>query len=198
MSAPIVSGSAALVMESLREKSQSFTPNDIKIILMSSAEDLENDVFTQGVGLVDALEAIRAVNGNGGTFTVYNSESSSNIESILKDSFNSVNSTALGMEKFQISLKDIPQTSWFGGRIMPGDSSSTIFTIANPTNKTLDIKITPQKLELVDKLILNAATEPLLQDSIMNKSKTYRPNYIPLSDFSSQIHSGKTQQPQKA
>ena len=191
MSAPIVSGSAALVMESLREKSQPFTPNDIKIILMSSAEDLENDVFTQGVGLVDALEAIRAVNGNGGTFTVYNSESSSNIESILKDSFNSVNSTALGMEKFQISLKDIPQTSWFGGRIMPGDSSSTIFTIVNPTNKTLDIKITPQKLELVDKLIVNAATEPLLQDSIMNKSKTYRPNYIPLSDFSSQIHSGQ-------
>jgi len=187
MSAPIVSGSAALVMQSLNEKLESFEPHDVKNILMSSAVDLHNDVFTQGAGIVDTLNAVRIVNGHGGTFIVHNSETSSNIESILKNSFNNVNSTALGIEKFHIPLKDVPQTSWFGGRLVPGETSSTTFTIENPTNKTIDIKITPQKLKLIDKLTLDGITDPHLQDSIMNKSKTYRPNYIPLSDFKSQI-----------
>ena len=132
MSAPIVSGSAALVMQSLNEKLESFEPHDVKNILMSSAEDLHNDVFTQGAGTVDTLNAVRIVNGHGGTFIVHNSETSSNIESILKNSFNNVNSTALGIEKFHIPLKDVPQTSWFGGRLVPGETSSTTFTIENP------------------------------------------------------------------
>ena len=56
MAAPIVSGSAAIIMQSLNEKSDSFAPYDVKNILMSSATDLHNDVFTQGAGLVDSLE----------------------------------------------------------------------------------------------------------------------------------------------
>ena len=72
MAAPIVSGSAALVMQSLNEKSESFAPYDVKNILMSSAIDLQNDVFTQGTGLVDSLQAVRSVHGHGGTFIVHN------------------------------------------------------------------------------------------------------------------------------
>ena len=79
MAAPIVSGSAALVMQSLNEKSESFTPYNVKNILMSSASDLQNDVFTQGTGLVDSFQAVRSVNGHGGTFVVHNSMTSSNI-----------------------------------------------------------------------------------------------------------------------
>ena len=48
MSAPIVSGTAALVIESLHETSQPFNPSDVKNILMSTATDIQNDVFTQG------------------------------------------------------------------------------------------------------------------------------------------------------
>ena len=84
MSAPIVSGSAALVIQSLNEKSEQFAPHDVKNILMSSADDLKNDVFTQGAGLVDSLQAVRTVNGHGGTFVVHNSMTSSNIETVLK------------------------------------------------------------------------------------------------------------------
>jgi len=187
MAAPIVAGSAALVMQSLNEKTESFAPYDVKNILMSSAFDLQNDVFTQGAGLVDSLKAVKSVNGHGGTFIVHNSMTSSNIQNILHDSINNINSTALGFQEFTVPMKDIPQTSWFGGRLVPGDTSTTTFTIENPTNKTLEINIIPQKLKLVKEFTLNGTTEVQLQDPILNKSKTYRPNYIPITDFTSDI-----------
>ena len=183
MAAPIVSGSAALVMQSLNEKSESFTPYDVKNILMSSAIDLQNDVFTQGTGLVDSLQAVRSVHGHGGTFIVHNTMTSSNIESVLHESIANINSTAIGFDKFTVSIKDVPQTSWFGGRLDPGETSTTTFTIENPTNKTLEISIIPQKLELIEKFTLNGTTEPHLQDSFLNKTKIYRPNYIPLANL---------------
>ena len=185
MAAPIVSGSAALVMESLGEKSDTYAPYDVKNILMSSATDLHNDVFTQGTGLVDAFQAVRSVNGHAGTFIVHNSETSRNIESILKNSIENVNSTTFGFEKFSIPISDIPQTSWFGGRLNPGESSKTTFVVTNPTNKTLEISITPQKLKLIEKFTLNGTTQTHLQDSILNTTKTYRPNYIPMANFTS-------------
>ena len=187
MAAPIVSGSAALVIQSLNEKSESFAPYDIKNILMSSASDLHNDVFTQGTGLVDSFQAVRSVNGHAGTFVVHNSMTSSNIESVLHDSIKNVNSTAFGFEQFLLPLKYVPQTSWFGGRLVPGETSSTTFTIENPTNKTLKINIIPQKLKLVDEFTLNGTTKTHQQDPILNKSKTYRPNYIPIANFTSNI-----------
>jgi len=188
MAAPIVAGSAALVMQSLNEKSESFAPHDVKNILMSTAIDLQNDVFTQGTGLVDSLQAVRSVNGHGGAFIVHNTATSSNIESVLHESIININSTAIGFEEFTIPIKDIPQTSWFGGRLVPGEASTTTFTIENPTNSTLEISILPQKLELIEKFTLNGMTEPHLQDSFLNKSKTYRPNYIPLANFTSDAY----------
>ncbi len=187
MAAPIVSGSAALVMQSLNEKSESFAPYDVKNILMSSATDLHNDVFTQGAGLVDSFQAVRSVNGHAGTFIVHNSMTSPNIESILYDSIQNVNSTAFGFQEFEIPLRDVPETGWFGGRISPGETSTTTFTIENPTNKTLEIKIVPQKLSLIEEFTINATTKTHLQDTILNKSKSYRPNYIPIANFTSNI-----------
>ena len=133
MAAPIVSGSAALVMQSLNEKSESFAPYDVKNILMSSAIDLQNDVFTQGTGLVDSLQAVRSVHGHGGTFIVHNTMTSSNIESVLHESIANINSTAIGFEEFMIPINDIPQTSWFGGRLGPGEPSTCLlYTSPSP------------------------------------------------------------------
>ena len=53
-------------MQSLNENSISYDPSDVKNILMSTAKDMQNDVFTQGAGMVDSLDAIRLVNGEGG------------------------------------------------------------------------------------------------------------------------------------
>ncbi|MDA0757013.1 MAG: S8 family serine peptidase [Crenarchaeota archaeon] len=183
MSAPVVSGTAALVMQGLNDNSVSFSPFDVKTILMSTANDMHNDVFTQGTGMVDSLDALRLVNGEGGVFKVYNMESSKNLNQILELPIKNLNYTAIGMSSPKISLENIPQTSWFGGRLNPGDVTSASFKIENPTNSTLTIKIIPENLKLIEKFIYDGTTEPRLQDSYHNKSKTYRPNYIPLANL---------------
>jgi hypothetical protein len=183
MSAPIVSGAAALVMQSLNEQSTQYEPLDVKNILMSSANDLENDVFTQGVGLVNSLDAVRLTHGEGGVFQVTNMETSKNLNSVLKSSISNLNYTSIGLERNSLSIENMPHTSWFAGRLNPGDESSSIFKIKNPTNKTLVINITPEKLKLIEKLTYDGTTEPHLHDSYINTSKTYRPNYIFLDDL---------------
>jgi subtilisin family serine protease len=183
MSAPIVSGTAALVMQALNDNSNSFSPSDVKNILMSTANDMNNDVFTQGTGMVNSLDAIRLVHGEGGVFKVYNIESSKNLNQILELPLKNLNYTAIGMSSPNISLENMPQTSWFGGRLNPGDVTSASFKIENPTNSTLIVKVIPENLKLIEKFIFDGTTEPLLQDSYNNKSKTYRPNYIPLGNL---------------
>ena len=183
MSAPIVSGTAALVIQSLNDNSKQFSPFDIKNILMSTAKDMQNDPFTQGSGMVDSLDAVRFVHGEGGVFQVYNTASSKNLNSILETPLKNLNYTAFGMSPPSISLDKINQTSWFAGRLNSGDDSNATFKIENPTNKTLSIKITPQKLELIEKFTYDGFTEPRLHDSYLNETDTYRPNYISLGNM---------------
>jgi len=185
MSAPIVSGVAALIIQSINEQSNSYSPSDVKNILMSTADDLENDVFTQGSGMVDSLDAIRLINGEGAVFKVYNTETSKNLNSVLEKPLTNLNYTAFGMKRPSVLLDNFNQTSWFGGRLNPGDTSQSTFKIENPTNNTLTINIIPQKLSLIEKFSYNGITEPHLQDSYYNESKTYRPNYIPIGNFTS-------------
>ena len=183
MSAPIVSGTAALVIQSLNDNSKQFSPFDIKNILMSTAKDMQNDPFTQGSGMVDSLDAVRFVHGEGGVFQVYNTASSKNLNSLLETPLKNLNYTAFGMSPPSISLDKINQTSWFAGRLNSGDDSKATFKIENPTNKTLSIKITPQKLELIEKFTYDGFTEPRLQDSYFNETDTYRPNYVSLGNM---------------
>ena len=194
MSAPIVSGTAALVIQELKDNSKPFTPFDVKNILMSTADDMHNDVFTQGSGMVDSLDAIRLINGEGGVFNVHNTNSSKNLNKILDLPLKNLNYTSLGMLSPEISLENIPQTSWFGGRLNPGDTTSASFKIQNPTNNTLTVKILPENLKLIEKFVYDGTTEPHLQDSYHNKSKVFRPNYIPLANLtnSENIHTNFT------
>ena len=185
MSAPIVSGTAALVIQSMNENSKSYTPSDVKNILMSSAIDMENDVFTQGTGMVNSLDAIRLIHGDGGVFKIYNTDSSKNLNSILEIPLQNLNYTAFGMSYPSFSLENVNQTSWFGGRLHPGDSTSTTFKIENPTNNTLTVKINPEYLQLIEKSTFDGTTIPRLHDSYYNESKTYRPNYISLGNMTS-------------
>ena len=185
MSAPIVSGTAALVMESLNNNAEPSDPSQVKNILMSTANDMNNDVFTQGSGMVNSLDAVRLVNGEGGVFQVYTYDSSKNLDSILQTPLNNLNYTSIGMSTPSISLENIPNTSWYGGRLNAGDTTSATFKIENPTNKTLTVKISPEKLTLIENFTYDGITEPHLQDSYYNKSKVYRPNYIPLGNLTS-------------
>src|SRR3990170_728838 len=75
MAAPLVSGSAAVLIQSMNENFQNYDPLRIKNILMSTATDLYNDPFTQGSGLVNVYDAVQFVNGEDYQFIVYNDAS---------------------------------------------------------------------------------------------------------------------------
>ncbi len=182
MAAPIVSGSAAILIEGMKKQSQDVDPFMIKNILMSTATDLKNDPFTQGSGLVDVSSALDYVNGKDGLFIVYTDASHGNIKKILDPVMDKVNSTAIGLERFQLPSSSIPMASWFAGQLFPEERSSATFTIANPSESEITISITPKKLSLIAKNEFGGTTTVQQQDSILNKSGTYAPNYIKLSD----------------
>ncbi len=182
MAAPIVSGSAAILMESMKENFQNYDPLRIKNILMSTATDLYNDPLTQGSGIVNVYDAVQFVNGDDDVFIVHNDASYSNIKEILDVPLDSINSSSFGIDEFDLVGKKLPHTSWFAGRLVPGERSSAVFTIENPTDNTLDITINPQTLQLIKKTQFNETTSVQLQDSVVNKSGTYIPNYYRLID----------------
>ena len=187
MAAPLVSGAAAILMEEMRKQSQDYDSFLIKNILMSTATDLQNDPFTQGSGLVNIESALNYVHGNDGIFLVYNDASYTNIKNILDNGIKNINSTEIGFEKFQFPSKIFPMTSWFAGQLNPGDRITSTFTIKNPTNSTLSIDITPKTLSLISKNTFNGTTSPHQQDSILNKTDVFIPNYIKLSDVSDHL-----------
>ena len=182
MAAPFVSGAAALVIDALSENNQPINSFQVKNILTSTSDDIQNDPFTQGSGLINSLDAIRLVNGHGGIFSISNNASNNNINQILYDSISNYNSTKIGLDQFTIPEEKYSMTSWFGGRLVPGKTSSTVFVLENPTNNTLNISITPEKLSFVDDLEIFGNTTLQLQDPILNNTDTFRPNYIHLSN----------------
>jgi subtilisin family serine protease len=183
MAAPLVSGSAAILMEGLNKQSKEYDPFTIKNILMSTAKDLQNDPFTQGSGLVDVSTALSFVNAEEGIFLVHNNSSYNNIKKILKPALESINSTSIGFEKFEFPTKIMPMTSWFAGHLLPGEHSKTTFTIENPTDKPIQISIKPTIISLIKNTQFDGITKVRQQDSILNKSDVFIPNYIKLSDI---------------
>jgi hypothetical protein len=183
MAAPLVSGTAALLMEEMKKEFQDYDPFMIKNILMSTATDLQNDPFTQGSGLANIESAFNYIHGENGVFIVYNDASYDNLKTILNPAIEKTNSTSVGFERFQLSLHSFPMTSWFAGQLFAGDRTTTTFTIENPTNETLTINIQPNKLSLINKTQFNGITDVHQQDSINNSSGIFIPNYVKLSDL---------------
>jgi len=183
MAAPLVSGSAAILMQEMKKQHQDYDSFTIKNILMSTATDLQNDPFTQGSGLANIESALDYVHGNNGVFIVHNNASYENIKKILEPSIMNTNSTKIGLEKFQFPSKSFPMTSWFAGHLSPGERTTTTFTIENPTNKTITINLEPKNISLIKKSIFDGKTIPQQKDSILNKTDVYAPNYVKLSDI---------------
>ncbi len=182
MAAPIVSGSAAIIIEAMKDKSKDYDPFLIKNILMSSASDLKNDPFTQGAGLADVSKALDFVNGTNGIFIVHNDRSYQNLREILESSMDNVNSTEIGFEQFGLPAKPIPMTGWFAGHLLPEGRSTTTYTIENPTDEDIVVRVEPQRLSLIQRTEYDGQTAVLQQDPILNKTGVYAPNYVRLSD----------------
>ena len=182
MAAPLVSGSAAILMEDMQKNSKDYDPFVIKNILMSTANDLQNDPLTQGSGLADIHTALKFVNEEPGIFIVHNDASYLNIKKIIEPAMDAVNSTSIGFEKFQIPPKPFPMTSWFAGHLLPGERTTATFTIENPSDSPIPVHIKAEELSLMKKNMLNGTTVTRQQDPILNKSGTFIPNYVKLSD----------------
>jgi len=182
MAAPIVSGSAAILIEEMKKQYQDYDSFTIKNILMSTATDLQNDPFTQGSGLTNIESALDYVHGNSGVFIVHNNASYDNIKKILEPSIMNINSTKIGLDKFQFSSKSFPMTSWFAGQLLPGERTTTTFTINNPTNHTLTINLESKNISLIKNSNLDGKTIPQQQDAVVNKTGIFIPNYVKLSD----------------
>jgi len=182
MAAPLVSGSAAILMEEMKKQFQDYDSFTIKNILMSTATDLQNDPFTQGSGLANVESALDYVHGKNGIFIVHNNGSYDNIKKILEPAISNINSTEIGFEQFQFPSKSFPMTSWFAGQLIPGERTTTTFTINNPTNHTLTVNLESKNISLIKNSQLNGITTPQQHDSILNKTDVFIPNYVKLSD----------------
>ena len=183
MAAPLVSGSAAILMQEMKNQFQDYDSFTIKNILMSTATDLQNDPFTQGSGLANIESALDYVHGNNGVFIVYNNDSYDNIKKILEPAISNINFTEIGFEQFQFSSKSFPMTSWFAGQLLPGERTTTTFTINNPTNQTLTVNLESKNISLIKNSQFNGITTPQQQDSVLNKTDVFIPNYVKLSDI---------------
>ena len=182
MAAPLVSGSAALLIEEMTKQSQNYDPFMIKNILMSTAVDMNNDPFTQGSGLTNVNSALDYVHGKNGVFVATNENSYENIKKILEPSIENFNHTEIGFEQFKFPSHSLPMTSWFAGQLTAGDRNTVTFTIINPTNDELFVDVKPKTLSLIKHAQFNGTTTPRQQDSILNKTDAFIPNYVKLSD----------------
>ncbi|KFM15032.1 anthrax lethal toxin endopeptidase protein, partial [Marine Group I thaumarchaeote SCGC AAA799-D11] len=108
MAAPLVSGSAAILIEEMIKQSQNYDPFMIKNILMSTATDMNNDPFTQGSGLVNVNSALDYVHGQNGVFIVSNDDSYENIKKTLEPSIENFNHTSVGFEQFKFPSHSLP------------------------------------------------------------------------------------------
>jgi hypothetical protein len=182
MAAPVVSGSAALVIEELKKQGLDYDPFVVKNILMSTATDLRNDVFTQGSGLVNTKSSLDYLNGKNQVFIVYNDDSYKNIRQTLEPIVSNFNSTEIGFEKFALPEQSFPMTSWFAGQLNPGQTATTSFTIKNPTSEPLEIKIKSKNISLLEHKNYDGTTTPRQADTVMNKTGTFVPDFIKLSE----------------
>lgn len=182
MAAPLVSGTAALLMEGLTKSSKAYDSFDIKNILMSTADDLHNDPLTQGAGLANIYHALNFVNKKDGFFTVTNNATYKNVKEILDAPLQNFNATSLGFERFGFPTKTIPAMNWFAGHLEAGQKTTAEFTITNPSDKPITISIIPQTVSMIKHTQTNGTTLPRQQDAFLNKTDAFAPNYVKLSD----------------
>ncbi|RNJ75515.1 MAG: peptidase S8 [Nitrosopumilus sp. D6] len=182
MAAPVVAGTAALLMEGMQKQSQDINPFIIKNILMSTARDLRNDPFTQGSGLADAAAALSYVYGKNGTFLVYNDASYQNIAALLEPAAESADLAEIGLGGTLLPSGSAPMTSWFAGRLLPGEKSTAVFTITNPAEYPITIQVAPKSVSMVQKTEFNDVTMPRQLDPALEKTDVFAPNYVGLSD----------------
>lgn len=181
MAAPVVAGAAAVLMEGMRESGVEPDPVSVKNIIMSTAQDMGNDPYSQGSGMYDASAALGYVAGSG-PFVVHNDATYANVRSALSEAIRKTNSTELQLPRFSLPPAALPMTPWYGGHVEPGGTSSAVFTISNASADPIDVSVSAVRPEVILQSSAEGVTEPRVAVAEADADpEAYEPNYVPLS-----------------
>ena len=153
MASPGVAGVCAIVIQAyLEAHGEKPSPELVKQIVMSSAEDLGYDPFTQGAGQVNAFKAAALAQGEEGV-TVATDATWNNVKSSLAEAWD----FAHWAMPWQI-LAEMPETwyesKWYAGYVRPGETSSATFTLSSLApaagRQTIDVELESAMYELID------------------------------------------------
>ena len=181
MAAPLASGAAALVSEALRGQNMSTDPFTVKSILMSTAQDMRSDPFTQGSGRVDLVNAADFIKGRDGKFLVYTTDTYPTFASMLNQTISRYSIQGFGNYTLSFPDKVLQDAKWYAGLLNNGESKEATFTIVNRSDKSFTVNIEPTMLHLIDQKSINGTTEVRVKDPVLSANNTgYAPNYINL------------------
>jgi hypothetical protein len=191
MAAPMVAGTAALVISDMKAQDRTADPFEVKTMLMSSAVDLKNDPFVQGSGRVDALGALDLARGEAGRISAYTEDTVPNILSTMSDAIYGYREVLDIIGTAQNNTSQKPEekfrdSRWFAGYIEQGESASTEIVVENPTSEEIDVHVSAMTEKLVARYQIHNSTRPLEKDPVHNSTKFgYIPNYYGLDEIGS-------------
>ena len=189
MAAPMAAGVAALVIEDLKDQGRRADPFLVKSILMSSAKDLKNDPFVQGSGRVDAEAAIDLSEGTERMVSAYTEDTARNVLSQMVGAvyaYNQTFSIIEGAENLsgRLVTADLRESRWFAGTIEQGGSATTEIKIENPTENSIDLKVSTAVETLISRHEIKNTTRLFETDPKYNTTEFgYIPNYFKLEDI---------------
>ena len=184
MAAPAVAGAAAVLMEGMADAGMEPDPFSVKNILLSTAQDMGNDPYSQGAGLYDARAALAHVSG-AGPFAVHNDASYGNVRSVLERAFQSTNATDMQLPRLELPARNLYMTPWFGGYVEPGGTSSAEFTVSNRSAEAIEVGVSAVRPQVVQQSSMRGTTEPRVSEpdpEAGEGDEAYVPNYVPLSE----------------
>jgi len=169
---PLTAGVAALVVQALRSRGSQTDPFLVKDIIMSTARDTGNDPFVQGSGRVNASAAVSyALGGSSlmkGVFSVSNTATYQNLLPSLQPSLASL-SKIVG-QPFSLPSQASPEESWLAGSVLPGGTSSSTFTLLNPTAQQLQVSVSSTSYKLLGSSNFSRVSTPG-QSTFINLTK---------------------------
>jgi hypothetical protein len=159
MATPVVSGVVSLVLSAAKSRYLTLTPEDVKVILKSTAKDLGYDALTQGSGRVDAFAAVSTVMDGGVTLST-DATYRNLYQKLWMDPWLFAYFYSSGYELDIVPpAPAIYDTSWFAGDLLPGESSFAQFRVKNTMDSGVEIEFSAVRYELIDEVSMTFTTE---------------------------------------
>ena len=163
--APLTAGAAAVVIEGLRKRGQSFDPSLVKTVLMSTAKDLGNDPFVQGSGRIDIYRAASYTLGASSiSFRIHTDATYRNVMSSLSQAWSTLDTVFPNATSIRSHPPtDFDDTAWFAGNVPGGNSESASIVLENPSDSQFDVSMRSSTLKLIASYSYSNMSDPSLK-----------------------------------